>query len=155
VPSCQWLIDVHYLLGSGQLPAAKEVGVRASRFHLVPQLRATVAYLAELSDSDLTRKLLKGLDVQPTNRRDRLAFRLAGAEGRRTVPPAQLLALHLQATANEPIRRVVTQLPRTLQDFWGVRNLWQVSTLSLRKTVRLVGRRSQASPAARSGSASS
>jgi hypothetical protein len=155
LPSCQWLLDVDHLLQSGQLPAAEEVLERASRFHLVPQLRATVAYLAEFCDPDLTEKLRSGLDVQPTTRRDRLAFRLVGAGGRRIVPPAQLLALHLQTTADDPVRRVVTQLPRTLQESWGARSLWQVSTLGLRKVVRLVGRTRPASPTVRSNSASS
>jgi hypothetical protein len=155
LPSCQWLIDVHHLLQSGELPAAEEVLERAARFHLVAQLRATVAYLAEFCDPDLTGTLLHRLNAQPTTRRDRLAFRLAGAGGRRTVPPAQLLAIHLQATADEPLPRVVTRLPRTLQELWGVRNLWQVSTLGLKKIARLVRRASQASPAVRSDSASS
>lgn len=155
LPSCQWLIDVHHLLQSGELPAAEEVLDRASRFHLVAPLRATVAYLAEICDQALTRKLLSRLDAQPTGRRDRLAFRLAAAEGRRKVPSAQLLSIHLQATADEPFLRVVTRLPRTLQDFWGARNLWQVSTLSLRKIARLVGRASKSSPTVRSDSASS
>lgn len=135
VPSCQWLIDVHHVLRSGEL-LADEVLDRASRFHLVAPLRATVAYLAEFCDPELTGKLPSRLDAQPTPRRDRLAFRLAGAEGRRT-GPAQLLAIHLQATADEPLRRVLTHLPRTLQEFWGARNLWQVSTLGLRKIARL------------------
>jgi hypothetical protein len=155
LPSCQWLIDIHHLLQSGELPTAEEVLDRASRFHLVAPLRATVAYLTEICDQDLTRKLLSRLDAQPTGRRDRLAFRLAAAEGRRKVPSAQLLSIHLQATADEPFRRVVTRLPRTLQEFWGARNLWQVSTLSLRKIARLVGRASKSSPTVRSDSASS
>lgn len=136
LPSCQWLVDAHHVLRSGELSAPAEVLDRASRFHLVAPLRATIAYLAEFCDAELTGKLLSRLDAQPPPRRDRLAFRLAGAEGRRT-GPAQLLAIHLQATADEPFRRVVTHLPRTLQEFWGARNLWQVSTLGLRKIARL------------------
>jgi hypothetical protein len=154
LPSCQWLIDIHHLLRSGQLPAAEEVVDRATHFHLVAQLRATVGYLADFCGPDLTGTLLDRLNAQPTTRRDRLAFRLSGAGGRRTAP-AQLLAIHLQATADEPFRRVVTRLPRTLQEFWGVRNLWEVSTLGLRKIVRLVGRASPTSPPVRSDSASS
>ena len=146
VPSCQWLIDVHHLLRSDQLPTAEEVRERATRFHLVPQLRATVAYLAEFCDPNLTEELLGQLNAQSTTRRDRLALRLVGVGGRRIAPPAQLLAIHLHATADEPIRRVVTRFPGTLQEFWGVRNLWQVSMLGLRKTLRLVARTRQAPP---------
>jgi hypothetical protein len=153
-PSCQWLIDVQHLLRSGELPAAEEVLDRSTRLHLVAPLRATIAYLAEFCDPDLTGKLLGRLDAQPTTRRDRLAFRLVGAEGRRA-GPAQLLAVHLQATADEPFRRVVTRLPRTLQESWGARNLWQVSALSLRKIARLVRPTGRASPAMRSDSTSS
>jgi Uncharacterised nucleotidyltransferase len=154
VPSCQWLIDVHHLLRSGELPTAEEVLDRSTRLHLVAPLGATIAYLAEFCDPELTGKLLGRLDAQPTTRRDRLAFRLVGAEGRRA-GPAQLLAVHLQATADEPFRRVVTRLPRTLQESWGARNLWQVSALSLKKVMRLVRPTSRASPAMRSDSASS
>lgn len=136
VPSCQWLIDAHQILRSGELSAPEGILDQASRFHLVAPLRATVTYLAESCHPELTGRLLSRLDAQPTPRRDRLAFRLAGAAGRQA-GPAQLLAVHLQATADEPFRWVVIHLPRTLQEFWGARNLWQVSTLSLRKIARL------------------
>jgi hypothetical protein len=151
LPSCQWLIDARHLLMSGELPPAEEVLDRSIRLHLVAPLRTTMAYLAEFCDPDLTGELLSRLDAQPTTSRDRLAFRLVGAEGRRA-GPAQLLAVHLQATADEPFRRVVTRLPSTLKESWGARNLWQVSALSLRKIARLLR---QTSPAMRTDSASS
>jgi Uncharacterised nucleotidyltransferase len=153
-PSCQWLIDIHHLLQASELPSAEDVLDRSTRFHLVAPLRATLAYLAEFCDPDPAGKLLDRLDAQPTTRRDRLAFRLVGAEGR-GAGPAQLLAIHLQVTADEPFRRVVTRLPRTLQESWGARNLWQVSALSLRKIARLVRTTDRASPAVPRDSASS
>lgn len=155
LPSCQWLVDVHQLLRSDELPDAGAVVDRASRFHLVPQLQETVAYLAEFSDPDLTGELLARLNAQRVTRRDRLSFRLVGAEGGRFAPAAQLLAAHLHATADDPLRRVFTRLPRTLQESWGVHSLRQVSLLGLRKTVRLVGRARQGTPAVRGDSASS
>jgi hypothetical protein len=155
VPTCQWLIDVHHLLESGRLPAAAEVVDRARRFHLVVSLRATLAYLAELCGSDLSGELLRRLDEEQTSRRDRAAFRLAGVGGRRSVPVAQALAVHLRATAEDPLYRVVTRLPRTLQESWGARNLFEVSALSLRKTARLFGSEGQPAASVRNDSASS
>lgn len=153
-PSCQWLIDVHKLLRSAQI-SAQEVTESARRFHLVEPVRATVAYLAELDETEGLEQLLVQLGTQRTSRRDRLAFRLSGAGGRRAVPPAQALAIHLQVTADDPLHRVVTRLPRTLQQSWGARNLLEVSTLALRKTARLFGPAVQPGASDRSRSASS
>jgi hypothetical protein len=153
-PSCQWLIDVYRLLRSAQI-SAEEVAERARRFHLVEPVRATLAYLAELGETDGLEEFLVQLGTQRTSRRDRLAFLLAGAGGRRAVPPAQALAIHLQATADDPLHRVVTSLPRALQQSWGARNLLEVSTLALGKTARLFGPAVQTGAADRSRSASS
>ena len=46
--SCQWLVDVNSMIRSGKLPQRDELLARASHFHLVEPLRATIAYLAEL-----------------------------------------------------------------------------------------------------------
>jgi hypothetical protein len=121
----------------------------------VVSLRATLAYLAELCGSDLSGELLRRLDEEQTSRRDRAAFRLAGVGGRRSVPVAQALAVHLRATAEDPLYRVVTRLPRTLQESWGARNLFEVSALSLRKTARLFGSEGQPAASVRNDSASS
>ncbi len=153
-PSCQWLIDVHNLLRSGQISPLEDVVERARPFHLVEPLRATLAYLAELCEVDEWRGLLGLLETHRTSRRDRLAFRLAGAGGRR-VAPAQVLAIHLLATADEPLHRVVTRLPHTLQESWGARSLREVPALALRKTARLFGPRVQTFSPERNRSASS
>jgi Uncharacterised nucleotidyltransferase len=155
VPSCQWLIDVHSLLRSGETPPAEEVVRRARAFHVVEPLRETLAYLGELGDTDVVEELLAALETQPTSRRDRFAFRLAGAGGRRVVPPAQALSIHLQATADEPLHRVVTRLPRALQQSWGAGSLLELPVLALRKTARLLGPEVHTRPAGRSRSASS
>jgi hypothetical protein len=154
VPTCQWLIDVHNLLRSGELPPPNEVLDRARRSHLVVPLRATLAYLTELCDSDLSGELLRLLDAQQASRRDRAAFRLAGVSGR-GAPIAQALAIHLQATADDATYRVVTGLPRTLQESWGARNLVEVSALGLKKTARLFAHEGQPSVPVRNDSASS
>lgn len=154
-PTCQWLLDVRHLLGSGLTSPPEDVIERARSLHLVEPLRATLAYLAEICDEDLSQELLPGLEKQRTSRRDRLAFRLAGAGGSRVVPPAHVLAVHLQATADDPLHRVVTGLPHTLQQSWGARGLLQVSGLALKKTARLFGAEGQKGAAERSRSASS
>lgn len=153
-PSCQWLADVDSLQRSGQISSAAEVAERARRSHLVDSLRETLAYLAEVRGTEGLEELVGRLDTQRTSRRDRLAFRLAGAGGR-AIPPAQTLAIHLQATADDPLHRVVTRLPRTLQQVWGARNLLEVSTLALGKTARLFRPDAQPGAADRSRSASS
>jgi Uncharacterised nucleotidyltransferase len=154
-PSCQWLIDARYLLRSGRISSVEDVVERARRFHLVEPLRATLAYLAQLGEVDELEQILQLLRAQRTSRRDRLAFRLAGAGGRRLVAPAQVLAVHLMATADEPVHRVVTRLPHTLQQSWGARRLWEVPALAVRKTARLLGPEAQAVAPERSRSASS
>ena len=46
-------------------------------------------------------------DAEPIGRRDRIAFALAGAGGSRVAGTAQVLALYLQATADDPPLRAV------------------------------------------------
>ena len=152
--SCQWLIDAHQLLRS-QRPPAEEVAQRAARFHLAEPLRATLAYLADLLGGDDLGDYLAALDAHPASRRDRFAFRLSGVGGRFSVAPAQTLAAHLQATGDESLVRVVTRLPRSLQETWGASSPLEVPALAARKTASLFTRPSQASAAERNRSASS
>jgi putative nucleotidyltransferase-like protein len=153
-PTCQWLIDVHHLLRSQRLPA-EELAQRAAGFHLAEPLRATLAYLAGLRGEDELGEHLAALDAHPASRRDRFAFRLSGVGGRFSVAPAQVLAAHLQATGDESLVRVITLLPRSLQETWGASSPFEVPVLAARKTARLFTRPAQASAAERSRSASS
>jgi putative nucleotidyltransferase-like protein len=153
-PSCQWLIDVHNLLRSCR-PPAEEVAERAARFHLAEPLRATLAYLAGLPGADGLGEHLAALVAQPASGRDRLAFMLSGVGGRFSVGPAQTLAAHLQATGDESLVRVVTRLPRSLQETWGASSSLEVSVLAARKTARLFTKPAQESAAERDRSASS
>ena len=116
--SCQWLVDVHNMIHSGRLPPVEQLLARARHFHVLEPLRESVLYLAELLGSEGLEEYLAALDARPRARRDRLAFVLAGVGGRRMVAPAQALANHLQVTADEPLVRVVTRLPRTVQEAW-------------------------------------
>jgi hypothetical protein len=150
-PSCQWLVDAHHILRSGELPPASELLARAERLRLVEPLRATVAYLADVVGREGLEELLSALEAHAPPPRDRVAFRLAGIGGTRLVGPAQTLAVHLQATADQPLRHLVTRLPRTLQESWGARSLPEMSALALRKTARVLRPAAQA----RSRSASS
>ncbi len=153
-PTCQWLIDVHNLLRS-QRPPAKELSERAARLHLTEPLRATLAYLADLRGPDELGASLAALEAQPASRRDRFAFQLSGVGGRFSVAPAQTLAAHLQATRDESLVRVVTRLPRSLQETWGASSPLEVPVLAVRKTARLFTRSAQSSAGERSRSASS
>lgn len=152
--SYQWLIDIYSLLGSGDIRVA-EVVERARLFHLVEQLRASLLYLAEFCELPIVIDLLVELNRERTSRRERLAFRLAGASGSRVAPLAQAIALHLQATADEPLPRVFTRLPGTFQESWGVTGPLAAYALALKKTGRLVRPAIQAGSAERRRSASS
>jgi Uncharacterised nucleotidyltransferase len=152
--TCQWLIDVHNILRS-QPPPPDVLAELAVRLHLAEPLRATLGYLADLLGPDELAEHLAALDAQPASRRNRIAFMLSGVEGRFSVGPAQTLAAHLQATGDEPLVRVVTRLPRTLQQTWGANSPLEVAVLAARKTGRLFTRPAQPSAAERSRSASS
>ncbi len=154
-PSCQWLVDAYQIIRSGQLPPADELVGRARRFHLVEPLRTTVLYLAELLGRTGLEEHLAALETEPTSRRDRAAFLLAGRGGKRAAGPAQTLAAHLQATADEPLLGVATHFPRSLEERWGARGLLEVSALALRKTARLLRPEAQAGASRRNRSASS
>lgn len=135
--SVQWLVDVQRLLASGDAPPVERLRERARRFRVLEPLRAALLYLADVLEQpgldeylDLAR--LRG------NRRERLAFRLAGVPGGRLVGPAQLVAAHLQASADGPVSRAVTRLPRHLQDTWRTAGPRETVALGLRKTSRLL-----------------
>jgi hypothetical protein len=154
-PSCQWLVDAHEILRSGQLPPVEELMARAKRFRVLEPVRATIVFLAELLGHEGLEEHLAALNAQPAARRDRVAFGLAGTRQGRAVGPAQTLAVHLQATADEPRRYLVTRVPRTLKENWGTRSLLETSALALRKTARILGPEGQPGASERSRSASS
>jgi Uncharacterised nucleotidyltransferase len=91
-PSCQWLIDVHQLLASDHAPPVEQLLARARQFRVLEPLRATVHYL-----DDLLGATSLELGDARGNRRERLAFRLAGVRAGRLIGPAQRLAAQLQS----------------------------------------------------------
>jgi hypothetical protein len=154
-PTCQWLIDAQNLLRSEQRPSAETLVERGARFHLAEPLRATLDYLAELCGAAELDEYGAAFAAHPVSGRDRVAFRLTGVGGRLWVGPAQTLAAHLQATGDESLVRVVTQLPRSLQETWGASNAREVPVLAVRKAAHLLTREAQPPGSTRSRSASS
>lgn len=118
-PNCQWLVDVHRLVRSTRLPEVDAVIARAHRLHLVEPLRETMTCLADLLGAEPVAELLAALHAQPASRRDRAAFRLGTVASPRLVAPAQLLADHLHATAEESFVHALAGLPAHLQQRWA------------------------------------
>lgn len=150
--SCQWLIDVHGALSSEAPPQADVLVARARRFGVAEALRATLAYLADVSGSALVDydHAVAGIRGTP---RERLAFLLSAAPSGRLAGAGDLLASHVRASAGDPLARVAAGLPRHLQEAWETEGLAETLGLALRKAVRRV--RAQAGPSARNRSASS
>ena len=152
VQTCQWLVDVYRLLHSPEAPTADALLERARRFRLVAHVRATVRYLAEIADDEVLHDYAIAFDAAQIGQRDRIAFALAGVGGSRVAGTAQVLALYLQTTADDPPLRAVARLPRHLQERWEVESLAGVPFVALRK---LLNPQAQGSASDRNRSASS
>ena len=136
--SVQWLVDAQRLLSSGDAPPVERLGERARHFRVLEPLRATLLYLADVLEQPGLDEYLESLTRLRGNRRERLAFRLAGVPGGSLVGPAQLVAAHLQASADGPVSRAVTRLPRHLQETWRTTGPRETVAHGLRKTARLL-----------------
>jgi hypothetical protein len=137
-PSCQWVIDVHQLVSSREAPPVEWLLARARRFCVLEPLRAALLYIAETLETAGLDDYLQALEDARGNRRERIAFRLAGLPGGRLTAPAQLVAAHLQASADGPLSRAVTRLPRHLQETWRTESPARAMAMGLRKTARLL-----------------
>jgi hypothetical protein len=155
VQTCQWLVDVERILHSAEGATPDSLLERARGVRLVTHVRATVGYLAAVADSDVIYEYAATFDAEPVGGRDRIAFALAGAGGNRRAGAAQVLALYLRATANEPVLRAIVRLPRHLQERWGASSLASVPLVALRKTLRLLDPQTKPPASERNRSASS
>jgi len=154
VQTCQWLVDVHYLLRSPSAPTPAALIARAREAHQVASVQATLHHLAEIVGRDAFPAHLASFQAEPIEARDRLAFALAGRDGR-FAATAQILAGYVRATADEPPLRAVAGLPRYLQERWEATRLAAVPLLATRKALRLFGSQGRAPAAERNRSASS
>ena len=155
VQTCQWLVDVYRVLHSSEAPTADALLERARRVRLVAHLRATVRYLAEIAGGEALQGYVKTFEAEPIGPRDRIAFALAGVSGTRVAGTAQVMALYLQTTADDPPLRAVAGLPRHLQERWEVESLARVPFVALQKTLGLLGSQARPSASDRNRSASS
>jgi hypothetical protein len=153
VQTCQWLVDVQRILHSAEGPDS--LLERARGVRLVTHVRATLGYLAAVADSEVIYEHAATFDAEPVGGRDRLAFALAGTGGNRRAGAAQVLALYLRATANEPVLRAIVRLPRHLQERWGASSLASVPLVALRKTLRHLDPQTKPPASERNRSASS
>lgn len=133
VQMCQWLVDVYSILHSSGAPTPDALLERARRVRLVAHVSAAVRYLAEIADGDVLQRHAAAFDTEPLGRRDRIAFALAGVSGSRLAGTAEVLALYLQTTGDDPPLRAVARLPRHLQERWGVESLAGVPVVAIRK----------------------
>jgi hypothetical protein len=136
VQTCQWLVDVYRVLHSPEEPNPDTLLERARRARLVAQVGAAVRYLAEIADDEVLQEHAAVFDTEPIGPRDRVAFALAGVSGSRLAGTAQVLALYLQATGDDPPLRAVARLPRHLQERWEVESLAGLPLVALQKTLR-------------------
>jgi hypothetical protein len=136
VQTCQWLVDVYRILHSPEAPTPDSLLERARRARLVPQVSAAVRYLAEIAGDEVLQHHLTVLETEPIGPRDRIAFALAGVSGSRLTGTAQVLALYLQTTGDDPPLRAVARLPRHLQERWEVESLAGLPFVALQKTLR-------------------
>jgi hypothetical protein len=155
VQTCQWLVDIHRILHSTEGPTPDLLLERARGARLVPHFRATLDYLAAVAGSEVIQEYAATFAAEPVGGRDRIAFALAGTGGSRRAGAAQVLALYLRATANEPVLRAIVHLPRHLQKRWGAPSLASVPLVALRKTLRLLDPQTKPPASERNRSASS
>jgi hypothetical protein len=155
VRTCQWLVDVYRLLQSPEAPASDALLEQARRIHLVAPVRATLHFLREITDDEDLSAYVAAFDAEPVQRRDRVAFALAGIRGSRLAGTTQILATYVQATADDPPVRAAAHLPRHLQERWGAKSLAGVPMLALRKALRLLSPQARRSAPDRNRSASS
>jgi len=155
IQTCQWLVDVRSALHSPEAPTADALLERARTVRLVAHFRATVRYLEDIAGDEVLRSYVAAFDAEPIGRRDRIAFSLAGVGGSRVARTAQVLALYLQATADEPPLRAVAGLPRHLQERWEVASLTGLPLVALQKTLGLGSAQTRRSDPDRNRSASS
>jgi len=155
VQTCQWLLDVHQVLHSPEAPPADALLERARRLHLVAHVRATVRYLAEIIDDEVVHEYAAAFADARIGQRERVAFALAGVGEGRGARTAQVLAVYLQTTADDPPLRAVARLPRHLQERWEVASLAGVPFVALQKTLGRLGPQTRRSEPDRNRSASS
>jgi len=138
VQTCQWLVDVYRLLGADEPPPPAVLLERARRIHLVAPVCAALDYLAEVTGDEGLSAYVSAFAAEPVQRRDRLAFALAGVGSGRLAGTAQVLAAYVQATADDSPTRAAAHLPRHLQERWGATSLAGVPVLAARKAFRLL-----------------
>ena len=156
IQTCQWLVDVYSALHSPEAPTPDALLERARTIRLVAHVHATLRYLADITDDEVLRRLC--------HRVRRRTDRTAGSDCVRTEPEwagaglggtAQVLALYLQATADDPPLRAAAGLPRHLQERWEVASLAGVPLVALQKTLGLGSAQTRRSEPDRNRSASS
>jgi len=155
VQTCQWLVDVHRVLHSPEAPTSGALLERARRVRLVAHVSATLRYLAGIADDEVLQDYATAFDAERIGQRDRIAFALAGVGGSRLAGTAQVLALYLQTTGDDPPLRAVARLPRHLQERWEVQSLAGVPFVALQKTLGLLSPQARPSAPERNRSASS
>ena len=138
-PTSQWLVDAGKMLAAPDRPDRDELLARARRHHLVEPVRDTLAYLAQVTASELD-VYLTALSAETASRRETLAYRVSGAPAGPLGSLPLLLASGLRATSELPVRQALSRLPRHVQEAWGATSLRQAAAFGVRKTMRVVRR---------------
>ena len=127
------------MLAAPDRPDRDELLARARRHHLVEPVRDTLAYLAQVTASELD-VYLTALSAETASRRETLAYRVSGAPAGPLGSLPLLLASGLRATSELPVRQALSRLPRHVQEAWGATSLRQAAAFGVRKTMRVVRR---------------
>ena len=138
-PSCQWLVDACQLLSfAADPPPVEPLLARAREFRVLEALRATLLYLGDVLGEGSFEEYLDPLAEARRDRRERIAFLLAGAPAGRFAGATQLAAGYLRASAGEPIVRTLSHFPRHLQETWHASGFADTTVVGLRKSARLL-----------------
>jgi hypothetical protein len=132
-PQLQWLVDAHQILMGGDLDEGRLV-IRARAHRLVRALAETLTYLSRVTAAGTAAsRILRMLDLEHTNRRDSLTYRLAASGlGPLGLAPDGLLD-HARRSLAEPLPTALRGLPSVMRDAWDLERVEQVPLMAARK----------------------
>ena len=139
VSSVQWLLDAARTLDALDAAGAALLVRHAGLFRVVPAVRQTVEYLGEVGVP--VESVAQALTSRRDDRRDRVAYRLAGASADRFGNLPRALGLHLRATADDPLLRALAGVPRFLQESWELERVSQLPRAAVKKLTSITNRR--------------
>lgn len=132
-PRTQWVPDALVVLRTSRDEIDWTYVVDEARaLKLTRRLEAALGFLSTLG-ADVPEGAVTALRSAPVSRREITADRLEALSGRATGELPRAVAEHVRRTADEPLGRVVLQLPAFMREHWGLRHAWQLPSVFVRK----------------------